>query len=209
MQCRFDLMRNKCTPRLSVHGVTLMLRQHQGFEVGVVSMLKKNFGFIKCAERVVDVFFHINALKASSAPLAMDADVRFLPALDAESSKIIATQLEVVAPGTAKFEAVSERRYSGTVKASAGVATGGHAAPPEGVIVALVDGRVETLPYARAAVQNGEQPVLNQQARFLVACRALYAPVVGSWLQRPQVAMLLACDACAVAATCFCHQPMY
>jgi cold shock CspA family protein len=162
VQCRFDLLRNKFTQRLSVHGVTLLLRQNQGFEFGIVSMLKKNFGFIKCSERVVDVFFHINALKDATQALTMDADVRFLPALDTETGKIIATQLEVTAPGTAKFEALSERRYSGTVKVVAGVPRG-HAAPPEGVVVALVDGRVETLPYERCSIQGSEQPVPDQK----------------------------------------------
>lgn len=168
MQCRFDLMRNKFTQRLSCHGVTLMLRQNQGFELGIVSMLKKNFGFIKCAERVVDVFFHINALLPASAPLSMDADVRFLPALDGETGKIIATQLEVVPAGSAKFEATSERRYSGTVKAVAAVALG-HAAPPDGVVVARVDGRTETLPYSRSAVQGSVQPALDQKVRCVGA----------------------------------------
>jgi cold shock CspA family protein len=157
-------MRNKFTQRLSCHGVTLMLRENQGFELGIVSMLKKNFGFIKCAERVVDVFFHINALIPTSTPLAMDADVRFLPALDQATGKIIATNLEVIAPGSAKFEVRSERRYSGTVKVVAGVAIG-HAQPPDGLVTALVDGRVESLPYARSAVQGGEQPVEGQRVR--------------------------------------------
>lgn len=167
-------MRNKFTQRLSVHGVTLMLRQNQGFEFGIVSMLKKNFGFIKCSERVVDVFFHINALKDSTSPLSMDADVRFLPALDADTGKIIATELEVVEPGTAKFDAISERRYSGVVKALAGVQAG-HAEPPEGVVVAMVDGRVETLPYQRSSVQGSEQPVVDQKVRTRITARLAIA----------------------------------
>lgn len=189
VQCRFDLMRNKFTRRLTVHGVTLMLRQHQGFEHGIVSMLKKNFGFIKCSERVVDVFFHINSLVPTSAPLAMDADVRFLPSLDEETGKIVATQLEVVAPGSAKFHAISQRRYSGTVKVVAGVQRG-HAAPAEGIVVALVDGRLETLPYERASVQGGEQPELDQQVRthplhsctLCSACPCLVAKVCAQLL---------------------------
>ena len=162
VQCRFDLMHNKFTNKLSVHGVTLMLRQNQGFEVGTITMLKKNFGFIKCSERIVDVFFHINALKADSKTLSMGSDVNFLPALDAETGKIIATQLEVIESGRAQFEAVSERRYSGTVKSVAGVQLG-HAAAAEGIIVALVDGRTEMLPYSRTNVQGDDHPALEQK----------------------------------------------
>lgn len=51
-------------------------------------MLKKNFGFIKCCERIVDVFFHINALKPDSSPLELNADVRFVPVMDSDTNKV-------------------------------------------------------------------------------------------------------------------------
>lgn len=51
-------------------------------------MLKKNFGFIKCCDRIVDVFFHINALKPDSKPLELNADVRFVPVMDVDTNKV-------------------------------------------------------------------------------------------------------------------------
>lgn len=58
-------------------------------------MLKKNFGFIKCCERIVDVFFHINALKPGSEALELNADVRFVPVMDSDTNKVCALWLNL------------------------------------------------------------------------------------------------------------------
>lgn len=88
LQVNFELVRSRYTAQASAHGVTLSLRSASRPELGCVSMLKKNFGFIKCCERIVDVFFHINALKEDSTPLELNADVRFVPVMDSDTNKV-------------------------------------------------------------------------------------------------------------------------
>lgn len=131
-------------------------------------MLKKNFGFIKCCDRIVDVFFHINALKEGSEPLELNADVRFVPVMDGDTNKVVASELEVVPAGTAVFETVSDRPCKGTVKIASSTVAGDARGVGTGVIVALIDGKTETIAYEHKDVHGGDVPNVDDEVTFLL-----------------------------------------
>lgn len=167
-EVNFELVRSRYTSKANAHGITLSLRADPRSELGCISMLKKNFGFIKCCERIVDVFFHINALKEGSEPLELNADVRFVPVMDADTNKVVASELEVVPTGTAVFETVSERPYKGTVKIASSTVAGEARGVGTGVIVALIDGKTETIAYEHKDVHGGDVPNVDDEVTFLL-----------------------------------------
>lgn len=80
----------------------------------------------------------------------------------------MASELEVVPTGTAVFETISSRRYTGAVKipsSAAAEAAGDARGMGTGVIVAVIDGRTETIPYEHADVSNKEQFGVDDQVR--------------------------------------------
>lgn len=168
LQVNFELVRSRYTSKANAHGITLSLRSDPRSELGCISMLKKNFGFIKCCDRIVDVFFHINALKEGSAALELNADVRFVPVMDGDTNKVVASELEVVPTGTAVFETVSDRPYKGTVKIASSTVDGEARGVGTGVIVALIDGKTETIAYEHKDVHGGDVPNVDDEVKFLL-----------------------------------------
>lgn len=89
---------------------------------------------------------------------------------------MVASELEVVPSGTAVFETVSTRRYTGAVKipsSAAAEAAGDARGMGTGVIVAVIDGRIETIPYEHADVSNKEAFGVDDQVQIQIyACFA-------------------------------------
>lgn len=167
LQVEFSLSENVYNSDASAHGISLVLQPEQAAEYGRVSMLKKNFGFIRCCERVTDMFFHINSVKTDSKPVQLGVDVRFVPVLDAETNKVHASMLEVVEPGTAVFEVVGDQVYHGMVKVVPRLPIG-QMPGTKGVVVATINGQIETLPFSHDQV-NGAQPHVHAKVRMATA----------------------------------------
>ena len=82
-----------------------------GYEFGVVASMRANFGFIKCCERVQDVFFHFTEVAGGEAAVSVGQDVRFRLKSGGDrrvgSDKPVAVSVSAVPKGTAVFETVS------------------------------------------------------------------------------------------------------
>jgi cold shock CspA family protein len=83
-------------------------------ELGVVSVLKAQFGFIRPCNRGRDVFFHKGS-QAAGAQLAVGDEVSFVVAEDLQTNRLAATDVVVVPQGTAKFHVVSDEQHVGVV----------------------------------------------------------------------------------------------
>ena len=163
-EVEFDLVKNKFVEQCGARNLTLLLQAKQGIEIGQISVLKTNFGFIKCCSRIADMFFHVNALQEGSLPLEPGVDVQFIPVLDTNTNKLIASELKVLPPGSAVFESVSEREYNGLVRIVCQDPRG-NIPGVSGIIVGVVEGVVETLPFSHTDLLSAA-PTLNQKVMF-------------------------------------------
>eukprot|EP01135_Chromosphaera_perkinsii_P006119 Nk52_evm1s406 gene=Nk52_evmTU1s406 len=88
-------------------------------ETGVVSALKDSFGFIKCCDRNLRVFFHFSELvDFNPNDLKNRDEVEFVIELD-KSGKETAACVKVLPKGTVSFEAVEEEVLEGIVSRAA------------------------------------------------------------------------------------------
>jgi cold shock CspA family protein len=150
-------------------------------------VLKDSYGFIKCCERPVDLFFHFSALvDATPETLVFGQDVEFTVVLDGRAGKPIATRVTLAPKGSAIFENVAEARVRGVCRerlpAQKGYAGRGEAepsgvieltpqaAPPAGGDVAAAPaGEPELLPFFRGDLTANMQPRPGDPVEFSVA----------------------------------------
>ena len=123
----------------------------QARELGVVTVMKANYGFIKCCARDNDLFFHFTAVEggeAAAASLVVGTDVMFSVALDARGGKACAVNVVPAPPGAAQFESVHPARLRGWVRDKAKEAKGYGALRVAGTIEYEVPGEgVLAVPY--------------------------------------------------------------
>ena len=97
-----------------------------GFEYGVVVIMKASFGFIKCCDRAQDLFFHFTEVKGGEDAVSVGQEVRFV-CKEGESGgggrggrgggrnerQMCAVMVEPAPKGSAVFETVSEGERRG------------------------------------------------------------------------------------------------
>lgn len=97
-----------------------------GFEYGVVVIMKASFGFIKCCDRTQDLFFHFTEVKGGEDAVSVGQEVRFV-CKEGESGgggrggrgggrnerQMCAVMVEPAPKGSAVFETVSEGERRG------------------------------------------------------------------------------------------------
>jgi len=88
-------------------------------ELGVVSVMKANYGFIKCCARRDDVFFHFTEVTGGEAAVSVGKDVAFkvehrqAPGQRRGEDKPVAVAIRLAPKGSAVFETVEETFRSG------------------------------------------------------------------------------------------------
>ena len=88
-------------------------------ELGVVSVMKANYGFIKCCARRDDVFFHFTEVTGGEAAVSVGKDVAFkvehrqAPGQRRGEDKPVAVAIRLAPKGSAVFETVEEKFRSG------------------------------------------------------------------------------------------------
>lgn len=91
-------------------------------EQGVICSLRDNFGFIRCAERPEEIFFHYSALHDATAhpdDLQIDTEVQFRVGSSArDADKLAALDVCVLEPGTVVWETEDTpgQRFTGIVE---------------------------------------------------------------------------------------------
>ena len=88
-------------------------------ELGVVSVMKANYGFIKCCARSDDLFFHFTEVRGGEAAIAVGRDVAFkverrqAPGQRRGEDKPVAVAIRAAPKGSAVFETVEETLRKG------------------------------------------------------------------------------------------------
>jgi len=102
-------------------------------EQGLICSLKDSFGFIYCADRPLEVFFHYSQVLVGSTAassndthpandLQMDAEVEFR--IGENNGKMTAFQVRAIEPGTVQWETVEQESCYGLVESTPGALTG-------------------------------------------------------------------------------------
>lgn len=89
-------------------------------EMGVVSVVKETFGFLRCLDRSARLFFHFSALPDPDRRPAVGDVLRFKVVADPRTSKDIAVACESLSPADVTQERVVAERAVGTVVATSG-----------------------------------------------------------------------------------------
>ncbi|KAG5677382.1 hypothetical protein PVAND_007146 [Polypedilum vanderplanki] len=88
-------------------------------EQGVVAQLKDGFGFIRCVERSVRLFFHFTEVLDTSREIALEDEIEFTCVQDPTSSftnpRLSAIRIKHLPEGTVKFETLIETGVEGVV----------------------------------------------------------------------------------------------
>lgn len=88
-------------------------------ELGTVTMRKQHFGFIKCVERMGDLFFHESAVAlcedGTPEKVGPGDDVEFLVGQDPKTKQKVAYDIKKMPKGTAVFDTVSDQLFEGVV----------------------------------------------------------------------------------------------
>lgn len=94
-------------------------------QLGIVTSLRMNFGFIRCCDRKgPDLFFHFTAVDPESVSMRDDGtpnlrlgdNLEFSVRRDKRTEKDIAANVKRVAKGTAVFDTIADRVYEGICK---------------------------------------------------------------------------------------------
>lgn len=92
-------------------------------EQGVVVQLKEGFGFIRCVERSVRLFFHFTEVLDTSREISVGDEIEFTCVQDPTSSftnpRLSAIRIKHVQEGTVKFETLIESGVEGVVSREA------------------------------------------------------------------------------------------
>ncbi|XP_050074012.1 cold shock domain-containing protein E1 [Anopheles maculipalpis] len=92
-------------------------------EQGVVASLKEGFGFLRCVERSVRLFFHFTEVLDTSREICIDDEVEFTVIQDPGSSfannRQSAIRIKHLLIGTVKFETLIESNIEGVVSREA------------------------------------------------------------------------------------------
>ena len=86
-------------------------------EQGTVHTLKDGFGFIRCADRHAQMFFHFSECLDVSRSVAEGDECEFTVAPDMnQPSKMMATRIKFLPKGTVQFDAIIHKDVSGRIE---------------------------------------------------------------------------------------------
>jgi cold shock CspA family protein len=96
------------------------LKGEEPIEYGVIATLRKRFGFIKCCNRNLDLFFHFNDVKDGlcSADLKEGTEVSFTPTHVVQtdgSTRLVAKKVGNATGGMIVFNTVSQQQMLGLI----------------------------------------------------------------------------------------------
>jgi cold shock CspA family protein len=95
--------------------ISVALKDGQKRDVGVVTSLKDGFGFIKCADQELSIFFHFSEVLEQSHIIDIGQEVEFTIENDTISRRQHATRIRFLPKGSVKFETVSSEKYVGVI----------------------------------------------------------------------------------------------
>lgn len=99
-----------------LHKLIESQRQPKDRETGMVAALRDGFGFIRCAERDMRLFFHFNEVIDTEHRLTQHDEVEFTVQNDYTNERLHAVRVKILTAGSVQFEVVSEKTFSGSVE---------------------------------------------------------------------------------------------
>ncbi|XP_053672561.1 cold shock domain-containing protein E1 [Anopheles nili] len=116
-------------------------------EQGVVASLKEGFGFLRCVERNVRLFFHFTEVLDTSREISIDDEVEFTVIQDPGSSfannRQSAIRIKHLPVGTVKFETLIENNVEGIVSREAPKSPIKSQERTEGGVITYVQGSIK------------------------------------------------------------------
>lgn len=190
--------RDKLQRAVNIKLISVCLKNGQTREVGVVSSLKEGFGFIRCAEQDLSIFFHFSEVLEQSHVINIGDEVEFTIENDIISRRQHATRIRFLPKGTVVFETVSNKRHIGVVDQEA----------PErnmkspvkqnrdyesGIIKCFLEGKETDIYYRLRDCRPREQPRYRDKVEFLLVTKKPNSQQFArdvSVLQRTEIKML-------------------
>ncbi|TYZ57464.1 hypothetical protein PybrP1_000815, partial [[Pythium] brassicae (nom. inval.)] len=113
---RFDEVLDKRSGKLRAVNVRVVQLNPKNRERGVITSLRDDFGFIKCADRAVDAYFRFADVMAAQRDYRIGTEVAFDVNVDpSKPENVRATRVEVLPKGTVQWEATVEEAVEGEV----------------------------------------------------------------------------------------------
>ncbi|KAL0042476.1 hypothetical protein WJX79_001033 [Trebouxia sp. C0005] len=139
-------------------------------DLGQIITMRTQFGFIKCCERPGEMFFHFSALTGGPEAFAVGDDVEFSITREPKGERLNAVGITKAPQGSAVFETVSEKQYSGRVVERMTPPRGYNAVSTSGLLAYEVDGTKQQIPYGFGDLQdNSLNPGTGDKVTFHVA----------------------------------------
>lgn len=101
---------------VTLHKLIESQREPKDRETGIIAALRDGFGFIRCAERDLRLFFHFNEVIDTEHKLAQHDEVEFTVQNDYTNERLHAVRVKILTTGSVQFEEVTERTFSGSVE---------------------------------------------------------------------------------------------
>jgi len=112
-------LRDKLQRAVNIKLISVCLKNGQTREVGVISSLKEGFGFIKCADQDLSIFFHFSEVLEQSHIINIGDEVEFTIENDHISQRQHATRIRFLPKGSVTFETISTKRHVGVIEREA------------------------------------------------------------------------------------------
>jgi len=111
--------RDKLQRAVTIKLISVCLKNGQTREVGVVTGLKEGFGFIKCADQDLSIFFHFSEVLEQSHIMDFGDEVEFTIENDPISQRQHATRIRFLPKGSVSFETISTKLHVGVISREA------------------------------------------------------------------------------------------
>lgn len=111
--------RDKLQRAVNIKLISVCVPNGHTRDIGIISSLKDGFGFIKCAEQELSIFFHFSEVLEQSRVMNIGDEVEFTIQNDVVSKRQHATRVHFLPKGSVTFETVSSKRYVGIIEQEA------------------------------------------------------------------------------------------
>lgn len=169
--------RDKLQRAINISLAAVSVRNGQKRESGVVSSLKDGFGFIKCADRDLSIFFHFSEIVEQSHVINQGDEVEFCIEEDPISRRQHATRIRFLPRGTVSFETVSKLRVQGFIekealsRSSKSPHKAGNKELEFGIIYAHIDGVESEVMYRQTDCSMRDTPQYKDTVEFTLVTR--------------------------------------
>lgn len=112
----FDEVLEKRSGKLKAANIRIVALNPKNRETGVITVMKEEFGFIKCAERACDAYFRFSDVMSTRNDFRSGTEVSFDVSTDSsKSDNARASRIQILPHGSVKWESVVATDLSGEV----------------------------------------------------------------------------------------------